>query len=131
MLTDVSRIAGWVTVVGEVREIERLQRYEAVLHDELGPFKLNADLDIAVTDLDEGRSIRFTAKGTDRQVSTSISVDACLSLAPGDRGHTAIEVEGRWTVLGTVATMGSGTIRKKADTIMEEFFTAAAKELGE
>lgn len=130
ILTDVNRIAGWVTVVGEVHELEHLQTYEAVLHDEFGPFKLNADLSVAVTDIDEGKSIQFTAKGSDRQVSTNISVYASLNLEPGD-SHTSIQIEGRWTVVGTVATMGSGTIRKKAETIMEEFFTSAAKELSE
>jgi carbon monoxide dehydrogenase subunit G len=38
-------------------------------------------------------------------------------------------VQGRWNVIGTVATMGSGTIRKKADSIMDEFFSAAGEEL--
>lgn len=128
VLTDVSRVANWVTVVGDVEEIEHLRTYSAVLHDEFGPFKLNADISIEVTDLEEGRSIRFKAKGTDRQVSTNISVDASLSLQPQGEG-TSIEVDGQWTVIGTVATMGSGTIRKKAETIMEEFFAAAAEEL--
>lgn len=128
VLTDVSRVAGWVTVVGEVNELEHLQAYEAVLHDEFGPFKLNADLSIEVTDLEEGRSIRFKAKGTDRQVSTNISVDASLRLQPAEEG-TTIEVDGQWTVIGTVATMGAGTIRKKAETIIEEFFASAGEEL--
>lgn len=129
VLTDVNRVAKWVTVVGEVAEIERLQSYSAVLEDQFGPFKLKADLDIQVTDLDEGKSIAFKAKGQDRQVSTTIIVDADLSLKPTEAG-TEILVKGKWNVIGTVATMGSGTIRKKADTIMEEFFTAARQELG-
>ena len=128
VLTDVEMVAGWVTVVGEVTEVEHLAAYTAVLTDQFGPFKLHADLDITVTDLDEGKSISFRAKGQDRQVSTSIVVDGTLALEPGD-GGTAIQVNGKWNVIGTVATMGSGTIRKKADTIMEEFFTAAAAEL--
>lgn len=128
VLTDVGTVAGWVTVVGEVTEIEHLAAYTAVLTDQFGPFKLHADLDITVTDLDEGSSISFRAKGQDRQVSTSIVVDGTLALEPGD-GGTSIQVNGKWNVIGTVATMGSGTIRKKADTIMEEFFTAAAAEL--
>jgi uncharacterized protein len=128
VLTDVSQVAGWVSVVGEVRELEYLSQYEVVLHDEFGPFKLNADLNVEVTDVDEGRSIRFLANGADRQVSTNISVNARLTLVPAATG-TSIEVEGRWTVLGTVATMGAGTIRKKADTIVEEFFTSAAAAL--
>jgi carbon monoxide dehydrogenase subunit G len=89
---------------------------------------LKADLDIQVTDLDEGNSISFKAKGKDRQVATTIIVDATLSLQPSDRG-TQIMVQGRWNVIGTVATMGSGTIRKKADSIMDEFFSAASEEL--
>lgn len=128
VLTDVQKVASWVTVVGDVQEVEHLASYEAVLEDQFGPFKLKADLDVAVTDLDEGTAISFKAKGKDRQVSTSINVDASLSLeATG--GGTTIHTKGRWTVLGTVATMGGGTIRKKADGIMEEFFAAAAAEL--
>lgn len=127
VLIDVERIAGWVSVVGEVKELEQLKSYEAVLVDQFGPFKLKADLDIQVTDLDEGTSIAFRAKGEDRQVSTSIIVDGALALAGTDSG-TTIHVKGKWNVIGTVATMGSGTIRKKADHIMEEFFTAAEAE---
>lgn len=129
VLTDVNRVAKWVTVVGDVSELEHLQAYSAVLEDQFGPFKLKADLDIQVTDLNEGTSITFKAKGQDRQVSTTIIVDANLSLQPTDTG-TEILVEGKWNVIGTVATMGSGTIRKKADAIMDEFFTAARQELG-
>lgn len=124
VLTDVKTVAGWVTVVGSVEEVDHLAAYKAVLTDQFGPFKLHADLGIAVTDLNEGSSIAFRAKGEDRQVSTSIVVDGAMSLEPQDSG-TTIHVKGRWNVIGTVATMGSGTIRKKADTIMEEFFSAA------
>ncbi|MDH3538572.1 MAG: SRPBCC domain-containing protein [Acidimicrobiia bacterium] len=127
VLTDVQRVANWVTVVGTVGELEHLQAYTAVLEDQFGPFKLRADLDIQVTDLDEGNSIAFRAKGEDRAVSTSIVVDGTLALQPEESG-TVIHVKGRWNVIGTVATMGSGTIRKKADAIMEEFFTAAQAE---
>ena len=129
VLTDVHKVASWVTVVGEVREVEPRESYEAVLEDQFGPFKLKADLDVTVTDVDEGTAISFRARGKDRQVSTSINVDASLSLEPSGAG-TKINAGGRWTVVGTVATMGSGTIRKKADHIIEEFFAAAAAELG-
>lgn len=129
VLTDVQTVAGWVAVVGDVKEIDHLRSYQAVLQDQFGPFKLRADLAVSVTDVDENRSIRFTAKGTDRQVGTTITVDAHLAIAPGG-DRTTIEAEGRWTVLGSVATMGSGTIRKKADTIVDEFFAAASRALG-
>lgn len=128
VLTDVGRVAGWVSLVDDVKEIARLDRYTAVLEDSFGPFKLKADVDIEVTDLAEGKRIAFKARGKDRQVSTSINVDGSLELEPA-AGGTTINVAGRWNVIGTVATMGAGTIRQKADKIMEEFFESAAAEL--
>ena len=129
VLTDVHRVAGWVTVVGSVEEVERLAKYEAVLSDSFGPFNLHADVSVDVVELDEGHSIRFKGSGKDRQIGTSISVDARMELQPED-GGTQIGVAGTWNVIGTVATMGTGTIRKKADTIVDEFFSAAEAELG-
>ncbi len=123
------RVAGWVTVVGEVEEVSELEEYKAVLTDSFGPFNLHADVKVDVLDVEEGRSIHFKGSGKDRQVNTSISVDARLDLAEEGEG-TVIHAHGSWNVLGTVATMGTGTIRSKADKIVEEFFSAAEAELG-
>lgn len=129
VLTDVAQVAGWVTVVGEIQEIVPLESYSALLTDRFGPFELNADVEVKVVDVEEGKRIRFQAKGADRHVGTNITVDAEMALLT-DEGRTRIEVRGTYRVLGTVATMGSGTIRKKADAIVEEFLGAAERVLG-
>lgn len=128
VLTDVERMATWVTVAHDVSEIEHLKTYRVVLQDQFGPFKLNADVDVDVTDVDPERSIHFKGSGQDRHVGTTISVDARMDLAETETGST-MTIEGTYHVLGAVAAMGTSTIRKKADTIMEEFFEAAASEL--
>lgn len=128
VLTDVQRVAGWVSIAHEVEEVERLENYSVVLRDKFGPFKLNADMDVEVTDVETEKRIRFRGTGTDRSVGTTISVDASMELTPTDEG-TSIQVEGSYQVVGTVASMGSSTIKKKADTIVEEFFEAAGREL--
>ncbi len=128
VLVDARRVGGWVSIVGEVEELESLARYRTMLQDRFGPFKLKADVDVRVTGLEEGRWIRFHASGTDRQVNSSIDVEAELRLEPSTTG-TRIAVSGRYSVIGTVATMGAGTIQKKADHVLEEFFAAAAQEL--
>lgn len=128
VLTDVNRVAGWVAVVSDVAEVAPMQRYDAVLTDSFGPFNLHADVSIEVVDIDEGRSIHFKGSGKDRQVNTSITVDATLDLSEED-GGTVVHAYGSWHVLGTVATMGGGTIRKKADKIVHEFFAAAESAL--
>jgi carbon monoxide dehydrogenase subunit G len=129
VLTDVAQVASWVTIAYDVKEIERLAAYTAVLQDKLGPFKLRALLDIKVDVLEEGRSVRMRASGKDVQINSQISVDATLSLRPTDDGGTVVATEGTYQVVGRVATMGAGVIRKKADKILEEFFSNAADEL--
>ena len=68
VLTDVSRVAGWVTIVGEVNEIEPLAKYSTVLMDKVGPFKLKADLDIRVPEVEAPHRIHITAAVTAVQV---------------------------------------------------------------
>lgn len=123
VLTDVQRVASWVTVVGEVEEIEHLARYRTVLADRLGPFKLAADLAVAVTDLDEPNRITLRADGEDRQVASRIQIDASMSLA-SDGASTTVDVTGRYEVTGRVATLGASMIKTKGEKILDEFFAA-------
>ena len=83
-LTDPHVVSGWVTIVGDVKEIEHLVRYTATLNDRLGPFRLSADLDVTVLDVEEPRRITFAADGEDRQVSSRIQVQATMTLGEGD-----------------------------------------------
>ena len=94
----------------------------------MGPFKLRADLEVLVKQLDEGSSITVSADGEDRQVGSRIQVDATLALEPVDSG-TNISIDGRYEVTGRVATMGASTIRAKAKKILGEFTAAAQRDL--
>ena len=129
-LTDVPLLVSWVGIVEDATEIQPLDRYSAVLMDRLGPFKLRADLDIIVTDVTPGRSISFRASGEDRQVGSRLIIEATMDIQPREPQGTTARFEGFYEVTGRVASMGSGTINKKADKIMGEFFSAAESALG-
>lgn len=128
-ITDVPRLVEWVTIVHDAKELERLSVYEATLQDRLGPFKLRADLDIRVPEVQPGQRIRVTANGEDRHVQSRISVDGEAELTEHD-GGTTLSVEGTYEVTGRVATLGSSVITKKAQTILDEFFGRLGEELG-
>jgi uncharacterized protein len=130
VLTDVPTLVDWVTILDGAREISPLEKYTAVLMDRIGPFKLRADLDITVSDVEVQRRIRVYAEGEDRQVSSRIVVDALLTLADEGAVGTLVAVNGRYEVSGKIATMGAGTIRQKAAKILDEFFGRTAAELG-
>ena len=128
-LTDVPRLVSWVSILDSGREIEPLARYEAVLADRVGPFKLRADLDIRLTDVQPPVAARVHAGGEDRQVGSRITVEAALKLVAGESG-TTVTVDGTYEVSGRVATLGAGTIRKKADKILDEFFASLKTAMG-
>ena len=129
-LIDVELVAGWVSVIEGITELEPLARYEAVLKDQVGPFKLRADLEITCPRVEPGRLITIAASGEDRQIGSRIDVAATLELAPSGDGGTTIEVSGTYAVAGRAATLGAGTINRKAAKIIEQFFTSASDVLG-
>ena len=127
-LTDVDRLAGWIGIVHDVKELSRLDRYTAVLEARVGPFKLSADLSIDVTVPEDGVRVELSAAGSDRAVDSRISLSATLELVAADNG-TSIVVNGVYQVTGRVASMGGGIIRKKADGVLNDFFSNAEREL--
>lgn len=129
-LTDVPRLVDWMSIVEDAREIDPLVRYTAVLLDRLGPFRLRADLDIVISDVEVERRITVRAEGEDRQVGSRLQVEATMVLVPREPEGTVVRISGTYEVTGRVAAMGSGTINKKAEKIMDEFFSKAAAELG-
>ncbi len=128
VVTDVERLASWVELLEKVEEIAPLESYETVLADRLGPFKLRADLAVTLTDVIEGRQLRVHAEGEDRQVASRIMIDALLTIQPEESGCTVV-VDGSYDVAGRVATLGASVIAKKADHLLDVFFTRTEEAL--
>ncbi len=129
-LIDVPVLVSWISVLEQAEELTHLERYTAVLLDRLGPFKLRADLAITLSDVRTEEHVTVHAEGEDRQVGSRLVVDATLDLAPTGDGGTTVRVGGVYEVSGKVAAMGGGTINKKAEKIIGEFFVNAEKALG-
>ncbi|MBI2773862.1 MAG: SRPBCC family protein [Chloroflexi bacterium] len=126
-LSDVQRVASWIRIVGEVREIEPQRRYSAVLEDRVGPFALRADLIVTVT-AEEPR-LRVEAAGEDRQVASRITAKIDIDVA--DLGSARrVDVSGSYDIIGRVATLGAGAIRKKGAHVLDEFMADLGRELG-
>lgn len=129
VVTDVDRLAGWISIVGSALELARLERYSAVLEDRMGPFRLRADLNIEVLDARAPEFVRVRAAGEDRQIGSRIAVAATLAIAEFAPG-SLLTVEGSYEVTGRVAALGTSSIRKKAARVLDEFIESAQAELG-
>ncbi len=129
VLLDVQRIASWLTVVRDVKELEPLRRYTTVLEDRVGPFAMRADLAIDVAADEAARRLHVSGSGEDRQVASRISATLDLAVVPQGEGSDIV-VSGRYEITGRIATLGAGAIRKKGDKVLEDFFANVTRELG-
>ncbi|MGH2450574.1 MAG: CoxG family protein [Candidatus Limnocylindria bacterium] len=127
-ILDVRRVASWLSIVRDVRDVDPPRRYSALLEDRLGPFAMRADLKLDV-EVRGSRQLRVVAAGEDRQVGSRIGATIDLAVEPAS-GGSDLAVTGRYEVVGRVATLGAPAIRKKGDHLLDEFFASAAKELG-
>lgn len=127
-LLDFQRVASWLPIVRDVRELEPMRRYSAVLEDRMGPFALRADLTVTVAATEPERRMRVAAAGEDRQVASRISATLDLAVADAD-GGTALAVNGRYGITGRIATLGAPAIRKKGEHVLDGFFANLARDL--
>ena len=129
VLLDVQRVASWLKVVRDVKELEPLRRYTTVLEDRVGPFAMRADLAIDVAADEAARRLHVSGSGEDRQVASRISATLDLAVVPQGEGSDIV-VSGRYEITGRIATLGAGAIRKKGDKVLEDFFANVTRELG-
>jgi uncharacterized protein len=128
-LVDFRRIAGCVPGCEEVEELEPLARYRAVMKQRVGPFRVEAPLDITVDEVRALESIRARAQGRDRLTGTSINATLRVTLVPLDTGARlafATELQ----ITGRLATLGYPVIRKRAEESFAEFARRLRASLG-
>ena len=126
-VSDLPTVLSWISVIEQVEESGG--GYSVVLADKLGPFKLRADVAITVLEQVEGKLIRAHGEGEDRQIGSRLIIDVSMALEEHD-GGTRVDVDGSYEVTGRPAALGAGSIRKKANAILSEFFTSAQEAAG-
>jgi carbon monoxide dehydrogenase subunit G len=126
---EIQTVLSWISIVDQVVVVEPERRYGAVLQDRLGPFKLRADLTVDVTAPDaDARRLVARAEGEDRQIGSRLTVDVELEVRDDARG-AAVAVSGSYEVTGRPASLGAGSIRKKASKVLDEFFVRLGSAL--
>jgi carbon monoxide dehydrogenase subunit G len=126
-VSDIPTVLSWISIVESVEDVAT-GRYRVVLADKLGPFKLRADIAVDVVERVEREKIRAHGDGEDRQIGSRLIVDVELDVKPATEG-TTVDVRGSYEVTGRPAALGAGSIRKKASTILSEFFAAAQRDV--
>jgi len=119
-LMDVPRVAQCVPGVESVEAIDG-GAYRGSLRVQVGPIRLVLHGSMTVEEQDrEGWRARMRAEASDRRVGGGLRARLGLALAAVE-GGTRLHIDTDLTILGKIGEFGQPVIKKKADTLLEEF----------
>ena len=120
LLMDVPRVGRCVPGVESIESLDE-RAYKGRLGVRIGPIRLSLDGTMAIEEQD--RTVwraRMRADASDRRLGGGIRARMTLTLAPAERG-TRLQIDTDLAVLGKIGEFGQPIIKKKADTLLEEF----------
>jgi carbon monoxide dehydrogenase subunit G len=119
-LMDVPRVALCVPGVESIEAADP-GAYKGSLRVQVGPIRLLLQGTMTVEEQDRSAwRARMRADANDRRLGGGVRARLSLTLAPADDG-TRLHIETDLTVLGKIGEFGQPIIKKKADTLLEEF----------
>ena len=119
-LMDVPKVGRCVPGVEEFEGVDG-NAYQGKLKVQVGPIRLSLQGTITVEEQDRSAwRARMRAEANDRRVGGGIRCRLTMTLAPADAG-TRLRIETDLAILGKVGEFGQPVIKKKADTLLEDF----------
>jgi carbon monoxide dehydrogenase subunit G len=125
---DVDRFIACVPGCKEARTLEEGKRYAAVMTERVGPFKVEFPTTIEVLEREELTHIKAQASGADNKIGSRMKIDLDVNLRDQDNG-TILEFVAGVDILGKLAALGHGIIKRKADQVLEEFAQSVKQKL--
>jgi carbon monoxide dehydrogenase subunit G len=125
---DVDRFIACVPGCKDAKTIEPGKRYSATMVEKVGPFKVEFPTTIEVIERDELSRIKAQASGADPRIGSRMKVDLDVSLRDqGDK--TLLGFVAGVDILGKLAALGHGIIKRKADQVLDAFAQAVKQRL--
>jgi len=125
---DVDRFIGCVPGCKEAKTLEAGKKYSATMVEKVGPFKVEFPTHIEVLEREELTHIKAQASGADNKIGSRMKVDLNVNLREKD-GRTVLGFVANVDILGKLAALGHGIIKRKADQVLDEFAQAVKQRL--
>jgi carbon monoxide dehydrogenase subunit G len=122
LLRDTARLAGLLPGVESVTPIAAAEgeAYAARASEKVGPFKITLNLEVRVTEVQEGSVLKAAIKGGDSVGLNRVTGSLQIGLTPEGAG-TAMHFEASIEVLGKMATLGAVPIRRRTTESFSQF----------
>ena len=125
---DVDRFIACVPGCKQAKTIEEGKRYAATMVEKVGPFKVEFPTTIEVLEREELTRIKAQASGADNKIGSRMKLDLDVNLREqGDK--TVLGFVAGVDILGKLAALGHGIIKRKADQVLDEFAQAVKAKL--
>ena len=125
---DVDRFIACVPGCKEAKTIEEGKRYAATMVEKVGPFKVEFPTTIEVLEREELTRIKAQASGADNKIGSRMKLDLDVHLREqGDK--TVLAFVAGVDILGKLAALGHGIIKRKAEQVLDEFAQAVKAKL--
>lgn len=127
-LHDVSLLASYSRHLGPVTTIEPGRRWKVPLQDRVGLLKLSAPFDVAIVEDIATAVVSIRASGRDKGPGTQLAVEASVRISQ-EKGNTQLNLAGSYELTGKVVTLGAAVARRRAATMIDEFWTNLTADL--
>ena len=130
-LMDVPKVSQCVPGVQDVRD-QGADVYEGTMKLRVGPITLNLHgrIHISSQDPESGRAT-MSANADDKKIFGGLRSRMAMVLSPVSAQETEFKVETDVTVFGKIGEFGQPIVRRKADTMMQEFAANVRRQLVE
>jgi carbon monoxide dehydrogenase subunit G len=125
---DVDRFIACVPGCKEAATLEPGKRYAATMVEKVGPFRVEFPTTIEVLEREDLTRIKAQASGADNKIGGRMKISLDVNLRErGDK--TVLGFVAGVDILGKLAALGHGIIKRKADQVLDEFAQAVKKQL--
>jgi len=125
---DVDRFIACIPGCKDAKTIEEGKIYSATMVEKVGPFRVEFPTTIQVLEKEDLRRIKAQAAGADNKIGSRMKVDLDVQLQEqGDQ--TVLKFVAGVDIVGKLAALGHGIIKRKADQVLDEFARAVKQRL--
>ena len=125
---DVDRFISCLPGCKDAKTIEEGKRYSATMVEKVGPFKVEFPTTIEVLEMEELTRIKAQASGADNKIGSRMKVELEVNLK-GEGESTSLSFVAGVDIVGKLAALGHGIIKRKADQVLDEFVQAVKQRL--
>ena len=125
---DVARLSRCIPGCERVETLKEREKYQLTISDSVGPIRVNFEACADVSVVEAGKGIRVMLQGKDLK-GGGLRQTMEITLEEVAKSRTKVNFKASVTVFGKLGTLGYPFIKKKVNSVIEEFGQRVKSEI--